>query len=212
MYIQNRIFSISYKFILVVFGILGLLLNFGVFSSSLDLKGLITFSVLSNLLCIVYFTSDLLYLIKNIHDKNKTTWKPALKGIATISITLLLGWHLTGEKITLSTAFGVSMILVHDIVPIMTILDWLLFDKKGYVKKASPIVWPLGPLSYFVVMVAAQMCGIHQPYPFIDVELLGYGKVFLGVIVIFFFFVTIGYILFAVERIFIKIDGKNKSR
>jgi hypothetical protein len=102
----------------------------------------------------VYFISDLLYLIKNRYDKDKITWNPLLKGIATMSITV-------------------------------TFL-----------------------VAYFAyTMVAAQMGGIC-PYPFIDVNRLGRRQVMLNVSVLTVFFILLGYLSFAVEKILIKIDGR----
>ena len=210
MYIKSRLFSISYKLILVVVGLFGLLLNFGVFDGRFDLKVLCYFTVLSNLLCVVYFIFSLIYLKKYFHDENKTTWNPTLKGIATMSITVTLivaHFILGGGKFISGTTMGISMLVSHYIVPIMMILDWLLFDKKGYIKKASPIVWTSGPLVYFIYSIIAAQFGEIYPYPFMDVDTLGWLRVFYNVIVLSIFFIALGYFSFAVERMLIKVDA-----
>lgn len=154
MYLQSKKLSVSFKLILVVFCAFGLLLSFGVFDGRFKLESLRFFTVLSNLLCFLYFLFDLFYLKKYFHDENKVTWNPILKGITTMSITvtLLVAHFLLGARFEMRTTMGISFLLLHYIVPIMTILDWLLFDKKGYIKKESPLVWTLGPLVYFLVI------------------------------------------------------------
>ena len=211
MYIKNRISSICYKLILSVLCLFGLLLNFGVFNGEFNIHVLRYFTVLSNFLCLVYFIFDLIYLKKNFHDITITTWNPTLKGIATMSITVtLLVAHfiLGGGRFIAGTTMGISMLMSHYIVPIMMIADWLLFDKKGYIKKISPIVWTSGPIIYFFyTMTAAQFGGIYT-YPFIDVDALGWNRVLLNVSVLTVFFIALGYVFFAIERILIKLDER----
>jgi hypothetical protein len=207
MHIQSRRTSISFKLLLVGFGILGLLMSFGVFEGRFDSKVFSYFTVLSNLLCTVYFIGDLFYLTAHPADGG-STWSPALKGIATMSITvtLLVAHFLLGARFSMGSASGRSMLVVHYIVPIMTIADWLLFDKKGSIQKISPFIWTLGPLTYFgYIVISAQMGGIY-PYPFINVAQLGWEQVLRNVLLLVLFFVALGYLFFAVERLLIKVE------
>jgi hypothetical protein len=213
MYLKSKKFSISYKLILIVVCMFGLLLNFGVFDGRFDFKVLRFFTVLSNLFCFVYFIISVIYLKRNFLDENKTTFNPTLKGIATMSITVtLLVAHflLGGGRFIMGTTLGISMLLSHYIVPIMMILDWLLFDKKGYITKTSPLIWSSGHLLYFLyIVVSAQFGGIYT-YPFIDVDTLGWSRVLLNVLVLTIFFIVLGYISLAVDKILLKISGKER--
>lgn len=219
MYIRNRIFSITFKFVLVVFAICGILMNLGVFDKQLNLKALIYFTVLSNILCAVYFTGDLIFLIRNFRDEEHTTWNHTFKGITTmnITVTLLVAHFILGMGFSMGSSMGVSLLIVHYIVPIMTIFDWLLFNDKGHIRVFSPFLWTLAPLGYFVFIVTAAQFNdgsgkmIKYPYPFMDIDVLGLQSVLLNVMLLLIFFIALGFLSFAVEKFLIKI-GIKKTR
>ena len=47
----------------------------------------------------------------------------------------------------------VRNLMVHYIVPIMTILDYIIFDIKGIYKIIDPLLWLLIPIIYFAVII-----------------------------------------------------------
>ena len=215
MHIESKTASIVYKLLLVAIGIYGLLLIFGVTEGRLNLSMLHYFTVLSNLLCVLYFIVDIIYIVRGGED---CVWFPALKGSAmmAITVTLLVAHFILGMRFTMADSSGVSLLIVHYVVPIMTILDWLLFDPKSYIKKISPLIWTIGPLLYFVyAMIAARIGdGIgynsRYPYPFLDVDALGWGRVILTVIALVVFFIALGYAYYGVDRLLSKFGEKRK--
>jgi len=219
MYIQSRAASIAFKAVLIAAGIWGLLLTFGVFEGRFNLGMLNYYTVLSNLLCVVYFLLDLAYLIRHRHDPTKTTWRPLLKGIVTmgITVTMLVAHFMLGMRFSMGNSSGLSLLLVHYIVPAMTILDWLLFDPKGRIKKTAPLVWTAAPLVYFVYTLIAVQAGMTMgqdskyPYPFLDTDTLGWGHVLLTVLILAVFFIALGYLFFVADRILSKAGEKKKS-
>ena len=204
MYIKSKAASITYKLLLLLVGIFGLLLVFGVFSGRFNLTMLNYFTVLSNLLCVVYFTADLVYILKG---GDGTGWFPALKGIATmaITVTMLVAHFILGMRFTMGDSLGLTLLITHYVVPLMTIADWLLFDAKGNMKPYSPLVWIVGPLIYFAyAMIAARMGdGIgynsRYPYPFLNVDAVGWGSVLLTVLALGAFFIALGYIYYGLD-------------
>lgn len=107
---------------------------------------------------------------------------------------------------------GWETICLHYVVPIMTLLDWLLFDPKGSMKKTDPLIWPLSMIVYFIfVMVMVYVFGVSMgstlnigsrfPYPFIDVDVLGVPQVALTAVIMIVAFVVLGYVLFALDRL-----------
>ena len=100
---------------------------------------------------------------------------------------------------------GPALILLHRVVPCMTILDWLLFDEKGWMTKLSPLFGVVAPLVYFAyAVVAAQMGNVVQdgsryPYPFIDVDKLGVFTVAKTVAVLLAGFIVLGYVFYAID-------------
>jgi hypothetical protein len=208
MRIRNTGISVAYKALIVLTGIYGLLLVFGVFERRLDLSLLRFFTVLSNLLCVVYFAVDIAYIINN-KGAESPVWLPALKGITTmaITVTLLVAHFVLGMRFTMANSLSMTLIIMHYAVPILTIADWLLFDPKGLMTFRSPLLWAIGPLCYFAyAMIAARIGnGIgdgssRYPYPFMDVDQLGWGTVLLAVLAMTAFFIGLGYIWVLIDK------------
>jgi hypothetical protein len=139
-------------------------------------------------------------------DPDYTTYQPHLKGIVMMSITVtLLVAHflLTGFTMGGSIAFSVN--LLHYVVPIMTIFDWILFDRKGLIKKLSPVIWLVMPLVYLLyAMIAAQVgegigIGSRYPYPFLDVDTLGVPVVAVTVAILIGVFLILGYVYYFID-------------
>jgi hypothetical protein len=208
MRVNSTVLSVIFKSMLVLIGIAGLLVVFGVFDGTFNIGVLNYFTTLSNLLCVVYFSADIVHVIKNRRAEEITTWRPALKGIAMmgVTITMLVSHFILGMGFSMGDRMGLSLLAVHYVVPILTILDWLLFDKKGQISAAAPLTWAIAPLVYFAyAMIAARIgdgIGSHSryPYPFIDVDVLGWGKVLSTVFVLVIGFIVLGYGFYFVDR------------
>jgi hypothetical protein len=203
MAVRNTAASVAYKLLTVLAGIFGLLLVSGVFEGRFHLSVLSYFTVLSNILCVVYFAADIVYILKTRRLGKAPVWCPALKGIAmmAITVTLLVAHFILGTRFTMGGSLSLTLLFTHYVVPLMTIADWLLFDPKGLLTWKSPLLWTIGPLVYFVyAMIAARIGdgigygGSRYPYPFLDVDVLGFGTVLLWVLGLVVFFVALGYL------------------
>jgi len=80
--------------------------------------------------------------------------------------------------------------MLHLIIPVAFLLSWFLFVPKGSLQWKSVWLWLIYPLSYFVVILLRGVIAGWYPYPFIDVNSLGYGKALLNALVL-----SIGFIL-----------------
>lgn len=210
MYIKNRYISIIYKLIIVVCGFVGIQMQVGLFSAAPNWQALEFFTNLSNLACVVYFLMAAIWLFVN-RKKDTTTFSPIFKGIVMMSITVtMLVAQFMLHNFNMNGAMGASLILLHRVVPVMVILDWLLFDKKGWITKFSPLAWVISPLIYFgvVVITAPLRTSIHGGtryfYPFIDIDKLGVSRVLLTVLLLVIGFIALGYIYYAIDHILAK--------
>ncbi|WP_242855844.1 Pr6Pr family membrane protein [Ruminiclostridium josui] len=102
-------------------------------------------------------------------------------------------------------------ILVHYFVPIMTVLDWLLFDKKQNFRWFDPMLWISIPISYFIfLIVRARIGGMiaivqsKYPYFFVDVDILGWINVLKYAGVFILGFLVLGYAIYLVDKISIE--------
>jgi hypothetical protein len=70
--------------------------------------------------------------------------------------------------------------LVHTVVPLLTVLGWLIFGPRGQTSRRVAwlsLLYPLCWLAFTLIRGAV----IHwYPYPFIDVAVIGYGKAILN--------------------------------
>ena len=93
-------------------------------------------------------------------------------------------------------------IIVHYIIPYSVLLDYLIFDKKGYFKKLGPFTWVIVPLLYFAYAL------ITGYFKLINYGGIGYLKVFMNAGLITVIFLGICYMLYFFDNMM----SKRKSR
>ncbi|HEY5406898.1 MAG TPA: Pr6Pr family membrane protein [Ginsengibacter sp.] len=64
--------------------------------------------------------------------------------------------------------------LLHSVIPLLFIAFWLLFVAKGKLLWKSVLAWLLYPLIYLVFVLLRGIPSSFYPYPFIDVDKIGY--------------------------------------
>jgi hypothetical protein len=85
--------------------------------------------------------------------------------------------------------------LLHTIIPIFFILYWLFFVHKSDIRWKSVWSWLLYPALYCIyALVRGSFSGFY-PYPFINVDVLGYGKVFINIVFIVILFLLLSFVL-----------------
>ena len=219
---KNTYLFMTYKIIFIILCLTGLLLNSGINTGIFRTSGFNYYTILSNIVCLIYMSSSLIYnQIRLKNNKNIKTFTPRIKGSVTLCIFItfmiyncvLIPQNFSIDK--LHIFLTLSNILVHYIIPLMMIGDWLLFDNKMIWKKTDPIFWLFLPIAYFIfVTIRAQIGGIipgtnsRYPYPFMDADLLGWGKYILAFFILAAAFLILGYLLYFVDRL---IGRKSKN-
>ena len=95
------------------------------------------------------------------------------------------------------------MFLLHVIMPLGFILNWILFEPKGIWKRNAPVMWLIAPYVYLAyILISAQfMTGdMRYPYPFLDVETLGVGKFVFFVLGLTAAFLLLGYLYYRIDK------------
>ncbi|WP_157153959.1 Pr6Pr family membrane protein [Brachyspira murdochii] len=205
-------FSIIYKIVIIIIGAFAVLNGFFYGSNftniKFDIETAYYFTYQSNILVIVYFILDIFNIIKK-----KETFYPRFKGAVTMSITVtFLVYHFllgpTSGK--LEGIDYIRNIILHYILPIMTIFDYIIFDKKGIYEIVDPLLWLIIPLLYFVfVLIRARVGspfsdGSYYPYFFVDIDKYGFKTVLRNVFFITLFFAFLGYIEYFIDMLFSK--------
>lgn len=94
----------------------------------------------------------------------------------------------------------VANIILHYVVPILYLIDWLMFVRHGELSWRAAIPWLAFPLTYAVwTLIHGAMTGWY-PYPFADVDALGYGRTLINLVGFLIAFLGLGLILIAIDR------------
>ena len=202
--VKNMRLSVIFKLSLVIAAALAILIQLDPFSGELNWSSLNYYTLMTNVLCAVYFFAAMVY-----EGQRGGTLLPNLKGAVVLGITITgLVYHflLSGSYQAQGT-LALSNVLLHYIVPLMAVIDWLLFSDKGHYRWKSPFLWLLVPDLYFVyVQIRVSMGaslgtgGNRYIYPFINVDALGWGKVILNGLLLNLFFVLLGFVFVAIDR------------
>lgn len=90
--------------------------------------------------------------------------------------------------------------LLHDVMPVLFTLYWWFCVPKGSLRVRHIGVWVLYPVLYFAyTLLRGHLLGVY-PYPFIDVEKLGYAQAFINACGVLAGFVLVALIIVGVDR------------
>lgn len=138
------------------------------------------YTVQSGILCFLYF----FFLAVFSPKKEKAVIRGAVTMcIAVTAIAYLFMPNGAKEAAASDKAFYTGYILMHYIVPLMVILDYLLFFPKGLYKALHPLCWLILPYLYIAFTMICAKFGSkifsafggssRYPYPFLDADLYG---------------------------------------
>ena len=97
--------------------------------------------------------------------------------------------------------------LLHSVIPVLMLAYWFAFVPKGKLGWKQFLPWMLYPLIYLVyVLIRGSLSG-YYPYPFINVESLGYEKVFINCGFVFGTFIFFSLLLIGLSKIKSKSDN-----
>jgi hypothetical protein len=212
--VPNRVLIVTWRILIIVAALTGIILN----SKNLNdfVAKLLYFTIQSNLILTLFIA----YAAWTIWS-NRTGPAPFLKGAVTVYITITcLVYNLILAKAAASSppppgtimdpllGGTLSNDLLHMIAPIMAILDWVLFDAHGNLSWRYPLQWLVYPLAYlaFVLIRGVLVTGpflypnLHYPYPFLNVDKIGYGGVALNTLIYGIAFWLIGIAFVILDR------------
>lgn len=159
------------------------------------------FTILTNILVALYFTSQIfdLKLLKFLKNNSALTAITAFILIVGLVYQFVLRfiWQPTGFQMVIDE-------LLHTLIPIYALLYWFFYIKLTNLKPRTLLAWLLYPFSYFIfVMIRGHFSGFY-PYPFIDVSSIGYLKVFSNFIILSVFVMFLLGVLYLLARFFKK--------
>ena len=94
----------------------------------------------------------------------------------------------------------VADVLLHSIIPVGYVVYWLLFAPRAGLGWKDAVTWLTYPGVYLVYILARGAVSGLYPYPFVDVNVLGYGGVLARAAVLLRVFLGMGVLVVAVGR------------
>lgn len=135
----------------------------------------------------------------------------ALKGAVTLYVAITgLVYHLVLTNPASGFSVGpvdrtpteaIGNQLLHTIVPLLAVLDWLIFDQRRRFRWRYAAYWLAFPLGYLGFALVRGLITHTYPYPFIDVRDLGYDGVALSAVFFAAAFWLLGLGFVAIDRI-----------
>ena len=94
----------------------------------------------------------------------------------------------------------VANVLLHYVMPVAMLTDWLLFTAKGRLRWIDAAKWLAFPLIYGGWTLVHGYAAAWWPYWFVDVSTLGLGRAALYFAGLLIFFLCVGLIVVAIDR------------
>jgi len=101
--------------------------------------------------------------------------------------------------------------LLHTVIPLLFILYWFISVPKAGLQWKSIFTWLIYPLTYFIFILFRGTLSGFYPYPFIDVNDLGYNKALLNSVYITIAFILLSLFIVAFAKIISRKALKIKS-
>ena len=221
--IKNRTAQIIFQTVYVVLGIIGIIGNLGYFDKSFNSNFYVYYTNLSNYICFGVMLACLIQTAKanNKKEDGYVSTAPTFKFMCVIMILitcLVYNFLLSGEQTADSYFLSISNVLLHLVLPVMFVLDWILFYKHGKLRWFHPLLCTIMPIVYviFILIRAGIMQNVQgallYPYFFLDLGTLGWGGLIMWMAILFVVFVALGYILYFFDNFkYFKEKFKNRK-
>lgn len=131
---NNKIAQIVYRTIYITLGFIGIIGSFGYFNRSFNQDFYVMYTNLSNYFCIGV---TLYLLINNIRNKDENKISTSMSIIRFISVIMILVTFfvynilLAKDKTISDYFFSISNLIMHLILPLMFLVDWILFNNHN---------------------------------------------------------------------------------
>ena len=215
---RSRTFQLIYQSCFFALSVVAIFGSVGFFEYRFVWSFYIHFTNLSNYLCTAVMLAELIQTARKKEDIFVDAC-PCIKFIGMLGILLtflvynILLAHQPGRDPVRN--FTVECVLMHMVLPVMYIVDWMLFYEHKKVKWYYPLTSALFPLAYLAFIVVHAWAhhfdtGILNftgdgpliyPYFFLNPETQGIGGVVKWSLILLAGFIVVGYAFFGIDRI-----------
>lgn len=215
---KNRTFQLIYQSMFCAFALVALIGSVGLYNYRFTSEFYTYFTNISAYLCMGIMAAELVQTARR-QGNGYVTVAPGLKVIGMLGTLLtLLVFNLllaNAEGRDPAMNFRVESLLLHGLLPLMYIGDWILFYEHGKLSWKVPLLSALFPLSYvgYVYFLAALRhfdssvlntngtAPVIYPYFFLNPEIVGISGVFMWIGILLAAFILMGYLFFGLDRL-----------
>ena len=136
------------------------------------------FTIQSNILA-----AAMLALVAIVRPEERAPLFDGLRGAVTLYIAItgvVFALLLTGHQEHLDTHIGWVNFVVHTLIPVVLVVDWLLEPAQHRLPHWAAVAWLAYPVAWFGYTLVRGAAEDWYPYPFVDVASHGYGRVVLN--------------------------------
>ena len=157
------------------------------------------FTILTNILTASVFTAVAFH---PKHGWGKWLCRPSVQAATAVYIAIVgMVYQLLLRQLwNPQGAQWVADVLLHSIIPVGYVLYWLLFAPRAGLSWKDSLTWLIYPGVYLVYVLARGAVSGLYPYPFVDVNVLGYGGVLARSGLLMLVFLGMGLLVVAVGR------------
>ena len=157
------------------------------------------FTILTNILTASVFTA---VAFQPKHGWGKWLCRPSVQAATAVYIAIVgMVYQLLLRQLwNPQGAQWVADVLLHSMVPVGYVVYWLLFAPRAGLSWKDSVTWLIYPGVYLVYVLARGAASGLYPYPFVDVNVLGYGGVLARSGLLMLVFLGMGLLVVAVGR------------
>ncbi|MDX6456547.1 MAG: hypothetical protein QOE55_244 [Acidobacteriaceae bacterium] len=157
------------------------------------------FTILTNILTASVFTA---VAFQPKHGWGKWLCRPSVQAATAVYIAIVgMVYQLLLRQLwNPQGAQWVADVLLHSMVPVGYVVYWLLFAPRAGLSWKDSVTWLIYPGVYLVYVLARGAVSGLYPYPFVDVNVLGYGGVLARSGLLMLVFLGMGLLVVAVGR------------
>jgi hypothetical protein len=157
------------------------------------------FTILTNILTASVFTAVAFH---PKHGWGKWLCRPSAQAATAVYIAIVgMVYQLLLRQLwNPQGAQWVADVLLHSMVPVGYVVYWLLFAPRAGLSWKDSVTWLIYPGVYLVYVLARGAVSGSYPYPFVDVNVLGYGGVLARSGLLMLVFLGMGLLVVAVGR------------
>jgi len=125
------------------------------------------FTIESNILAACLLIAMGTYTLMKREEKNIAY----IRGAVTLYMTMtgiIYMMFLSGNEVALQTTIPVVNFVLHYLIPVVILLDWLIFPPKTPVTFQKSLAWVVFPALYLVYSLVRGAITAWYPYPFIN--------------------------------------------